>query len=289
MFIMALKIEKAVKYGAKLRMALYGIEGTGKTFTALSLAREMAGDGAIMVIDSERGSATKYADIFEFDTIKLTDFHPQTYVDAIKMTVQAKKYKVLIIDSISQEWDGTRGALELAGHKFQNWDKVTPLHNGFIDAILDADMHIICTMRAKEEHVMETGDDNKPKVRYIGIEPIQRKNVKYEFDIIGSLDTDNTLTVMKTRCSELYGRIFPRAGKEMASIMLRWLDGIPAPLTVKDAYEACFSAGLVKSKSDLFPYASTVLGFAVTAENVLSLEQEYLKAIVTTATTQKAS
>lgn len=286
---MALKIEKAVKYGAKLRMALYGLEGTGKTYTALSIAQEMAGDKKIMVIDSERGSASKYADIFEFDTIKLTDFHPSTYVEAIKLAVQTKEYGVLVIDSITHEWDGTRGALELAGHKFQNWEKVTPLHNGFIDTILDVDMHVICTMRAKEEHSMENDENGKPKVRYIGIEPIQRKNVKYEFDIIGSLDTENTLTVMKTRCSELYGRVFPRAGKELADIMLRWLDGIPAPITVKDVWEKCLSAGLVKVKPDLFIHASEVLGIPVTAENIMTLDQDYLKMIVASTETQQSA
>jgi hypothetical protein len=226
---MALQIKKAVKYGAKMRLALYGPAGSGKTYTALKIATEMAGDKRILVIDSERGSASKYADIFDFDVIEITDFHPQTYIQAIRMAVQAKEYDVLIIDSASQEWDGTRGALELAGHRFQNWEKVTPLHNAFIDAMLSANVHVICTMRAKEEHVMETDKDGKPTVKSVGVEPIQRKYMKYEFDVIGALDVDNTMSIVKTRCSDLHGRSFFRAEKEIAEIMKRWLDGIPAP------------------------------------------------------------
>jgi hypothetical protein len=104
------------------------------------------------------------------------------------------------------------------------------MHNAFIDAMLDADIHLICTMRAKEEHVMENVvGKEKPQVRSIGIEPIQRKYMQYEFDVVGSLDVDNNLSVVKTRCSELHGSNFYRAGKQIADTMLRWLDGIPAP------------------------------------------------------------
>lgn len=227
---MALQIKKAVKYGAKLRLALYGPAGSGKTYTALSIAHEMAGEKRVLVIDTERGSASKYADIFDFDVIELPNFHPHTYIEAIRLAVAAKEYSVLIIDSATHEWDGTKGALELAGDKFQNWAKVTPMHNAFIDAMLNADIHLICTMRAKEEHVMETVvGKEKPQVRSLGIEPIQRKYMQYEFDVVGSLDVDNNLSVVKTRCSELHGSNFYRAGKQVADIMLRWLDGIPAP------------------------------------------------------------
>src|SRR5687767_11447970 len=132
---MALQIKKAVKFGAKARIAIYGPSGSGKTFSSLALAQEMAGDGRVCVIDTERGSASKYADIYDFDVIELDSFHPQTYVDAIKMVAQARIYTVLVIDSITHEWDGSKGALELAGQNFTNWSKVTPLHNAFIDAL----------------------------------------------------------------------------------------------------------------------------------------------------------
>src|SRR5215470_13267485 len=103
---MALQIKKAVKYGAKMRLALYGPAGSGKSYTALSVARAMAGDKRILVIDTERGTASKYADIFDFDVIELPTFHPHDYIAAIRMAAASKEHSVLIIDSITHEWDG---------------------------------------------------------------------------------------------------------------------------------------------------------------------------------------
>jgi nucleoside-triphosphatase THEP1 len=284
---MAVQIRKAIKYGAKMRLALYGPSGSGKTYTALKIATEMT-KKRILVVDSERGSASKYADIFDFDVIELQSFHPNSYVEAIRAAAQSPDHDVLIIDSATQEWDGSSGALELAGHNFTNWAKVTPMHNAFVDTMLSVNMHLIVTMRAKEEHSMKEVK-GKTVVESVGVEPIQRKGIQYEFDVVGSLDLDNVLTIAKTRCSELQNKIYPRAGGEIAEVMSRWLDGIPAPITVKDVWEKCLSAGLVKVKSDLYPYVSEVLGFPVTAESVVTLEQDNLKAIVASTEAQKSA
>ena len=287
---MAIQIRRAVKYGAKLRLAMYGPSGSGKTMTALKIASEMT-KKRILVIDSERGSASKYADLYDFDVIELDSFHPNSYIEAIKAAGQSPDHDVLIIDSASQEWDGSKGALEMAGHNFANWAKVTPLHNSFVDAMLSVNMHVICTMRAKEEHVMEQVN-GKTQVKSVGLEPIQRKGMIYEFDIVGSLDLDNVLSIVKTRCSELQNAVFPRAGKEIAEVMLRWLDGVPAPekpVSVKDAYESCYSSGLVKGKADFYQYVSEALGYAITAENVMSLGQDDIKMVIASTEARKAS
>ena len=226
---MAIQIRKAVKYGAKTRLALYGPSGSGKTYTALTLARSLT-EKRICVIDTERGSASKYADVFDFDVIELDSFHPNNYIEAIRAVVQAKEYDVLVIDSASHEWEGSRGALELAGRDFTNWANVTPLHNKFIDAMLTADLHVIATMRAKEEHVMEKEEGKKAVIRKMGMEPIQRKGMQYEFDIIGSLDMSNVLTIEKTRCSGLKDQAFaPGNERAMVSILSAWLNGETAP------------------------------------------------------------
>lgn len=287
---MAIQIKKAVKYGSKLRLALYGPSGSGKTLTALKIASEMT-KKRILVIDSERGSASKYADLHDFDVIELDSFHPNSYIEAIKAAGQSPDHDVLIIDSASQEWDGSKGALEMAGHNFANWAKVTPLHNSFVDAMLSTNMHVICTMRAKEEHVMEQVN-GKTQVKSVGLEPIQRKGMIYEFDIVGSLDLDNVLSIVKTRCSELQNAVFPRAGKEIAEVMLRWLDGVAAPerpVTVKDVYEMCISFGLVRTRAEFYQKVSEMLGRPITAENVMSLEQDALKMIVTATQVAQAS
>lgn len=236
---MGLQIKKAQKFGSKARIALYGPSGSGKSYTSLAIAHALKGDKKVLVIDSERGSASKYADSFpEYDVIEIDNFHPNTYIEAINLAVRAKEYSVVIIDSITQEWDGSSGALELAGHNFANWANVTPLHNKFVDAMLSADIHLIVTMRAKEEHVMESVEQNgktKNVVKNIGIEPIQRKGIQYEFDIVCSLDMQNVMSVEKTRCSALKDMLFqPGNEREFVSIVSAWLDGVPRQFTPED-------------------------------------------------------
>lgn len=248
---MAIQIKKAVKFGAKGRIALYGPSGSGKTYTALSIAREMAGDGRVLVIDTERGSASKYADVFDFDVIELDSFHPNTYIEAIKVASASKEHSVLVIDSLSHEWEGSKGALELAGKDFTNWSTVTPLHNKFIDAVLDAKIHVIATMRAKEEHIMEKEEGKKAVIRKMGVQPIQGKGIQYEFDVIGALDMSNEMGIEKTRCSSLKDMTF-KTGQEQAfaSIMLAWLDGVKQPEPSPQQKQVAF---LLQELYDLAP------------------------------------
>lgn len=268
---MAFQIKKAVKFGSKLRLALYGPSGSGKTYSAISIAREMQGDKRICVIDTEYKSASKYADIFDFDVIELDSFHPQTYIDAIKTVTQAKEHSILILDSISHEWEGSKGALELAGQNFINWAKVTPLHNAFTDAILSTPLHIIATMRAKEKHEVYTDKNGKPGVRKLGMEPIQGKGIQYEFDIVGSMDMENVLTVEKTRCSLLTGGVFPLPGKEIADILLPWLDGEPAPAT-EEQLNSIRKAYKVLGKGDP---NMTDLNYETAKQKIAELTAEY--------------
>lgn len=277
---MAIQIKKAVKYGSKLRLALYGPSGSGKTYTALTVARSLA-EKRICVIDTERGSASKYAgDPFDFDVIELESFHPNGYIEAIRAVIQAGDYDVLVINSASHEWEGSRGALELAGRDFTNWATVTPLHNKFIDAMLAADIHVIATMRAKEEHVMEKEDGKKAVIRKMGMEPIQRKGMQYEFDIVGSLSMDNVLTIEKTRCSGLKDQVFA-AGNEraMVGILKTWLSGTPAPAkapTYREIYEKGAKKGLWANGSSFYAYINVRLGITVTQLNVQSLAPDVL-------------
>src|SRR5438105_1319497 len=123
---------KATKVDAKLRMALIGPAGSGKTFTALSVAAGLG--GRVAVLDSEHGSASKYADLFEFDVIEPETFSPQVYIDAV-LEAERAGYGVIVLDSLSHAWAGKGGALEMVdaasrrakGNKFIAWGEVTPL------------------------------------------------------------------------------------------------------------------------------------------------------------------
>lgn len=227
--------KKATKAQSKARIALIGPSGSGKTYTALNLAKYLG--QKVAVIDTERGSASKYADIFDFDVMELETFHPKNYIDGIK-EAEACGYDVLIIDSLSHAWMGKDGALELveraatrmkSGNTFAAWREVTPLHNELVDTMLRCNMHLIVTMRAKTEYIIETNEKGKQVPRKVGMAPIQREGLEFEFDIVADMDLDNNMIISKTRCSALAGGVFNKPGEEVANIIKAWLsDGVPA-------------------------------------------------------------
>lgn len=228
---------KAAKTQAKLRLAISGTSGTGKTYSALAIAKYLG--NSIAVIDTEHGSASKYADLFKFDACNLTNFHPEKYIEAIQYASR-EGYEVLIIDSLSHAWNGKGGALELVdkaakrtGNKFTAWGEVTPWHNRLIEAILSCQCHVIVTMRSKTEYVMQDYQSNgKTKTRpvKVGMAPIQRDGVEYEFDVVGDLNLDNVLTINKTRCSSLHNAIIEKPGQQLAESLKAWLsDGAEPP------------------------------------------------------------
>lgn len=228
--------KKATKEQAKLRAALIGPPGGGKTYSALKIASFLG--GKIAFIDTERGSASKYADKFNFDVHELTSFSPDEYIKAIKEACSAG-YDVLIIDSLSHAWSGKDGILEQvdqetlkskSGNAYTSgWRKATPKHNLLIDTILQANIHIILTMRVKTEYVMEE-INGKKSPKKIGLAPVQRDGLEYEFDIVGDIDQDHNLIITKTRCEELTDKIFNKPGEEVGLIIKNWLTTGAAPI-----------------------------------------------------------
>jgi len=228
--------KRASKTQARLRLALIGPAGSGKTMTALQIATALGGPVAVM--DTEHGSASKYASLFEFDAFEPASFHPQTYIDAIRVAEEGG-YRVLIIDSLSHAWSGKDGALELVdraakrnqgGNNFSAWRDVTPLHNALVEALIGARIHIIATIRAKMEYVQEKNEQGRSVVRKIGLQPVQRDGLEYEFDVVADLNQDNDLIIGKTRCPALSGKAFNRDGAGVACILADWLsEGAPAP------------------------------------------------------------
>jgi len=225
--------KKASKKQSYLRMALIGPSGSGKTYTSLKLACEIAKkEGTqIALIDSERGSASKYADEFEFDVLELESFHPQRYIDAIEAAGK-NGYNVLVVDSLSHAWTGKDGALELVekerykssgGNSFAAWRNVTPLHNDLVDAIVRFPGHIFVTMRSKTEYIQEKDEKGRTQIRKVGLAPVQRDGLEYEFDIVADMNNENVMHVSKSRCSKLTNEVFQKPGADVATTIFDWL------------------------------------------------------------------
>jgi hypothetical protein len=229
---------RATKSQAKLRMALMGPAGSGKTYTALSVAGALAAaPERVAVIDTEHGSASKYGDKFVFDVLELADYHPQQYIDAIRAAGESGAYDVLVIDSLSHAWNGVGGVLEIvdnaakrtdAKNTFAAWRDATPLHNQLVETMLAAPLHLIATMRSKTEYVLERDERGKMVPRKIGLAPIQREGMEFEFDVVAEMDMQNTLVVTKTRISKLTGKVIPCPGAALGETLSDWLlDGTP--------------------------------------------------------------
>ena len=224
--------KRAERSKTKLRMTLDGPAGSGKSYTALRFAFGLG--SKVAVIDTERGSASKYAGDspdgipFIFDSLELTTFNPDRYTEAIEMATKLG-YDVLIIDSMSHAWEGKEGILETkqkAGEGWSAWRHVTPLHNRLIDAILQADMHIITTMRSRTEYVQERDEKSgKWYVKRLGMSPVQRPGMEYEFDLVCDLTWDHTMTVSKSRCSAVDGMTVHKPGLPFINLVKDWLDG----------------------------------------------------------------
>lgn len=257
--------KKATKSQAKLRMALVGPAGSGKTYTALRVGRALVGpQGKIAVLDSEHGSASKYASEFEFDVVEPDSFSPLVYINTIKEAEKAG-YDLLVMDSLSHAWIGKDGALEMVdsakarnqGNSFAGWRDVTPLHNKMIDTMLSCKIHLIVTMRSKTEWVIEENEKGKKAPRKIGLQPVQRDGLEYEMDIVGDLDQENRYVISKTRCSQLAGKVFYKPGDDLGEIIKAWLsDGQPVvePVMVTPSE----SAATQEQIAELRKYAVTL-------------------------------
>jgi len=230
--------KRATKAAAKLRLGLVGPAGSGKTMTALRIASGLG--GRVAVIDTERGSASLYAGErgLEFDVIELDTYGVERFIDGIKAAVDGG-YGVLVIDSLSHAWAGKGGILEFVdnagkrnqgGGNFGAWRDATPRHNSLVDAILGAPLHVICTLRSKVEYVVENvGGRNQ--VRKVGMQPVQRDGLEYEFSLVGDVTQDHDMIVTKTRAAFLKDAVIREAGEDLGRQLADWLSSGAAPTT----------------------------------------------------------
>lgn len=230
--------QKAVRADIPLRVLLIGLSGSGKTYTALALAAHMG--TKVAVIDTENGSASKYAGdpcrchacrgsdrSFDFDVLELNEHSPKAYMDAMQAAA-THGYGVVVLDSVSHEWEGKGGCLEMvdaseARNKHAAWGPVTKAHNSFLQFVRDFPGHVIATCRAKEKH-----EKRGKEVVSRGVLPVQREGIEYEFDVALFMDGGSG-SVIKTRAAVLDGWMGEHPGGDLADRLLAWSEGLSEP------------------------------------------------------------
>lgn len=196
-------IKQAQRQQARIKMALQGPSGSGKTYSSLLLAYGLVGDWQkIAVIDSENGSSHLYAHLGPYNVLGISaPFAPEKYIEAIEQCEMAG-VKAIIIDSVSHEWDGQGGILDIhgsmAGNSFTNWNKVSPRHNNFVQRILQSQSHIIATIRTKQDYVLNE-KNGKMVPEKVGMKAVTRDGMDYEFTIVLDLDIKHHATASKDR------------------------------------------------------------------------------------------
>lgn len=233
----------------KARIALTGPAGSGKTYTALMLATTLA--DRVAAIDTERGKMLEHATRFKFSHYAPSRFDPR---DLIKQLAKAAHYGygAVVIDSLSHYWMGEGGALEFVdsyegkvGGKFQSgWKDFRPIENAMWSAIMGYPGHVIATMRVQTAYEIERDTNGKPKPVKVGMKPVQRDSMDYEFSILGEMDRAHALTITKSTCEDLVDGRFNKPGIEVAQIIENWCQqGVAVPDAL-EYRERALEAGL---------------------------------------------
>lgn len=229
--------QRATKKQAKLRLALEGPAGYGKTYTGLTLASYLREQGRVAMLDTEAGSASKYADLFDFDVIEQhPPFHPDRVTEGIELAV-ANGYDVFFVDSLSHFWAGDGGLLDIVdqvartkyrGDSHRAWKDAGEIQQRLVDAILRSPIHIIAGMRTKTDYVRDEvemdGGRTRTRIRKAGTKVVQRDEFDYEFDLVGRFEIPCVLTIIKSRCATLPpDTVIDRPGVELAQTLKTWL------------------------------------------------------------------
>lgn len=221
-----MNLQQAERKQAKIKLGLQGPSGSGKTFSALLLAYGLINDWSkIAVIDTENHSADLYAHLGAYQVLDLEKpFTPERYIEAIE-TCEKAGMEAIIIDSISQEWEGSGGILDIhgamMGNSFTNWNKMTPRHNSFIQNILQSNCHIIATIRSKQDYVLSE-KNGKMVPEKIGMKGVTREGLDYEFTLVFELDLKHQATSTKDRTQLFMDKPSFMISSETGQLILKW-------------------------------------------------------------------
>lgn len=228
-----MQIRKAERKKAKLRLGISAPSGAGKTYSSLLIANGITGDWSkVGLIDTENGSGDLYAHLGDYSVIPIeAPYSPDKYIQAITM-FEDNGFEVIIVDSLTHAWAGEGGILDIqsavtaaskSGNSYTAWREVTPKHNALVNAILKSSCHVIATMRAKTDYVQEKNDKGYTEIKKVGLAPIQRDGMEYEFTVMMDVSITHIATASKDRTSLFDGQHF-KLGVDTGKQLHEWLE-----------------------------------------------------------------
>lgn len=244
-------LRKAQRRAAKIRLGLASPSGGGKTYSALLIAKGLVGSwDKVAIIDTENGSADLYSHLGDFNVLQLTaPYHPEKYIDAIRECEQAGM-EVIIIDSITHEWSGVGGCLELQQiaterqrikNTYTAWKEITPRHQKFIDAVLQSNCHIITTVRSKTDY-LQVEHEGKKSIQKVGMAQVTRDGFEYELTVSLELDVNHYAVTSKDRTCLFEGKPSFIPSEETGKMLKEWCEsGVDIRKQCLDDIEKCQS------------------------------------------------
>jgi len=224
-----MEFRKAERQKTKMRLGIAGPAGSGKTYSALLIAFGIG--EKVAMIDTENGSGDLYAHLGDYDILRLSaPYTPEKYIEAIK-TAEKAGYDTIIIDSLSHAWAGEGGLLDLQGkimdsgkaNSYTAWRFVTPKHNALVEAMLQSPSHIIAAMRSKMEYVQSQSTDGKTEIKKVGLAPVQRDGMEYEFTVFFELNHQHVAVATKDRTTLFDGKYFVPS-KKTGEVIKQWVE-----------------------------------------------------------------
>ena len=279
-----MNLQQAERKQAKIKMGLMGPSGSGKTYSSLLIAYGMTKDWSkIAVIDTENHSADLYAHLGPFNVLALDKpFTPERYIEAIEICEKAGM-QVLCIDSISHEWEGTGGILDIhgamMGNSFTNWSRITPRHNDFVQKILQSPCHIIATIRSKQDYVLSE-KNGKVVPEKVGLKGVTREGLDYEFTVVLDLDIKHQASASKDRTNLFMDKPQFLITDKIGEMIKSWCESGKSLEAVKDLVNQASTVEELRNILRQYPdYRSTIEPLAV--QRKMTLENPIVEHINT--------
>lgn len=235
-----MELRKSERKQAKIKLAIQGAAGSGKTYSSLLLAFGITNNwNKIAVIDSENGSADLYAHLGSYNVLNLNNnYSPENYMEAIAICENAG-IEVIIIDSISHAWDFLLDVhANMPGNTFTSWGKITPRQNAFIQRMLQSKCHVIATMRTKQDYVLSE-KNGKMVPEKVGLKSQQRDGVDYEFTLVFDVNMNHIAIASKDRTGLFMGKPEFTISENTGKRILDWCNsGVSVESVKKDIAQA---------------------------------------------------